>query len=369
MLNIIKQFLPASSRSLHAMHDDINRLREELDRIYHRIEVADSGINMNINYKFDNMAIPIIESIAQNLDAHDEHMKIFAWEEYKRPEETIQEAKERFFKDLPKATGGLRLLQLGCGKLLEEFNTLCKENDINYWINFGTLIGAIRHQGFIPWDDDTDLGIMRDDLNKLYNIVEDDNRYRISIAYDRFAHCRQVRFLYNDENIPCFLDLFIYDWATSTDNKFAEEQRKLRVQMVEKMESDRALAFWNDEPYYSGENNSLIQKHYDRCLEKSKAARIICEKEHAKGIIWAIDNLDDGKQKQWVYPIADLFPTKAIAFEGTQLEEPNNPDLFLWSRYGDIYELPNDINSHFQHVNHNELENGSSNLAMKRLLD
>lgn len=107
MLNIIKQFLPASSRSLHAMHDDINRLQEELDRIYHRIEVADSGINMNINYKFDNMAIPIIESIAQNLDAHDEHMKMFAWEEYKRPEETIQEAKERFFKDLPKATGGL----------------------------------------------------------------------------------------------------------------------------------------------------------------------------------------------------------------------------------------------------------------------
>ena len=109
MLSIIKQFLPASSRSLHATHDDINRLQEELDRIYHRIEVADSGINMNINYKFDNMAIPIIESIAQNLDAHDEHMKMFAWEEYKRPEETIQEAKERFFKDLPKATGGLRL--------------------------------------------------------------------------------------------------------------------------------------------------------------------------------------------------------------------------------------------------------------------
>ncbi len=69
-------------------------------------------------------------------------------------------------------------------------------------------------------------------------------------------------------------------------------------------------------------------KHYDRCLEKSKAARIICEKEHAKGIIWAIDNLDDGKQKQWVYPIADLFPTKAIAFEGTQLEEPNNPSIY-----------------------------------------
>ncbi len=118
MLNKIKQFLPASSRSLHAMHDEIKGLHEELDKIYHRIEVADNGINMNINYKFDNMTIPMIESLALNLDAHDKHMKMFAWEEFRNPGESIQEAKERFFRELPKATGGLRLLQLGCGKLL-----------------------------------------------------------------------------------------------------------------------------------------------------------------------------------------------------------------------------------------------------------
>ena len=369
MLNKIKQFLPASSRSLHAMHEDIFKLQEKLDRIYQRIEVADNGINMNINYKFDNMTIPMIESLALNLNAHDKHMKMFAWEEFRNPGESIQEAKERFFRELPKATGGLRLLQLGCGKLLGEFDVLCKENDIKYWINFGTLIGAIRHQGFIPWDDDTDLGIMRDDLEKLSEVVQQDNRYKISIVYDRFVHCRQVRFLYNEENIPCFLDLFIYDWAPSTENKYAEEQRIFRAQMVEDMDSDNELSFWEDDPYYSGENNNLIQKHYDRCLEKSKAAGLICEKQYAKAVMWAIDNLDDGKHKQWVYPIADLFPTRTVPFEGAELEEPNNPDLFLWSRYGDIYELPNDINSHFQHVNHNELENGSSNLAMKHLLE
>lgn len=369
MLNKIKQFLPASSRSLHAMHEDIFKLQEKLDRIYQRIEVADNGINMNINYKFDTIAIPMIESLSLNLDAHDEHMKMFAWEEFRQPGEDIQEAKERFFRELPKATGGLRLLQLGCSKLLGEFDTLCKENDISYWINFGTLIGAIRHKGFIPWDDDTDLGIMRDDLEKLCDIVQHDNRYKISIAYDRFAHCRQVRFLYNEENIPCFLDLFIYDWAPSIDNKFAEEQRSLRAQMVKEMDTDDKLLFWEDEPYYSGDKKGLIQEHYDRCLEKSKAAGLICERQHAKAIVWAIDNLDDGKQKQWVYPIADLFPTRTVPFECVELEEPNNPGLFLWSRYGDIYELPNDINSHFQHVNDDELESGPSNLAMKRLLD
>ena len=369
MLNKIKQFLPASSRSLHAMHEDINRLQDDLARVYSRIEVADNGINMNINYKFDTITIPMIKSLTLNLDAHDEHMKMFAWEEYRQPGESIQEAKERFFKELPKATGGLRLLQLGCGKLLGEFDALCKEHDIKYWINFGTLIGAIRHQGFIPWDDDTDLGIMRDDLERLCEIVQQDTRYKISLVYDRFVHCRQVRFRYNEENIPCFLDLFIYDWAPSTDNKYAEEQRVLRAQMVEEMNSDSKLSFWEDEPYYSGDKNNLIQEHYDRCIEKSKAAGLICDKQHARAIMWAIDNLDDGKQKQWVYPIADLFPTRTLSFECEELEGPNNPDIFLWSRYGNIYELPNDINSHFQHVNHNELDSGASNLAIKRLLD
>ena len=132
MLNKIKQFLPASSRSLHAMHEDINRLQDDLARVYSRIEIADNGINMNINYKFDTITIPMIKSLAVNLDAHDEHMKMFAWEEYRQPGESIQEAKERFFRELPKATGGLRLLQLGCGKLLGEFDALCKKHNIKY---------------------------------------------------------------------------------------------------------------------------------------------------------------------------------------------------------------------------------------------
>ena len=102
--------------------------------------------------------------------------------------------------------------------ILLELQQACKKNGINFYLVGGSLLGAVRHQGFIPWDDDTDLGIMRDDLKKLCSIVEDDNRYKISIAYDRFAHCRQVRFLYNDENIPCFLDLFMTGQRQLTTN-------------------------------------------------------------------------------------------------------------------------------------------------------
>lgn len=379
MLSKIKQFLPGSSRSLHAMHNDIQILRddiirfqqetqEQIERLYKRVETADNGINMNIDYKFDCRTIPMIEAIANDIDAHDEHMKMFAWDNYRKPGESIQDAKKRFFRELPKAEGGLRLLQLGCGKLLGEFDALCKDNNIDYWINFGTLIGAIRHKGFIPWDDDTDLGIMRDDLERLQEIVRSDRRYKITVVYDHYVHCRQIRFLYNDEDIPCFLDLFIYDWAPSIDNDYAEKQRELRRTMVEEMETDSELDFWKNEPYYSGEKNCNIQKHFDSCLERSKEAGLICDKKDAVGIMWSIDNLDDGKQRQWVYPIEDLYPTQQIKFEGEQLKAPCNPDIFLWSCYGNIYDLPKDINTHFEHVNHDDLECGNANNAIRKLI-
>lgn len=367
----IKQFLPGSSRSLHAMHRDVADMHDEmrveiaeikrqLGELYRRVEQADNGINMNLNYKYG-----LLDS---SLDAHDAHMKMFAWENYRRGGETLEDAKKRFFRSLPKATGDMRLLQLGCAKLLGEFDALCKANEIPYWINFGTLIGAIRHGGFIPWDDDTDLGIMRDDLDRLMNVVEEESRYRITVVYDKYVHCRQVRFLYADGSIPCFLDLFIYDWAPAVDAAKAERQRELRRQMVDEMEKDERLAFLGECPYYSGEKSALIQGYYDRCLGVSRDEGIICDGGEAKAIVWAIDNLDDDKQHQWSYSLSDLFPTQEMEFEGVKLEAPGNPDVFLQSRYGDILELPKDIHTHFEHVDHDELESGDTNEAMRELL-
>ena len=370
----IKQFLPGSSRSLHAMHRDVADMHDEmhveiaeikrqLGELYRRVEQAVNGINMNLNYKYG-----LLDS---SLDAHDAHMKMFAWENYRRGGETLEDAKKRFFRSLPKATGGMRLLQLGCAKLLGDFDALCKANNIDYWMMFGTLLGSVRNEGFIPWDDDVDLGMMRDDVEKLMDIVGDDNRYKITVVYDEYVHCKQVRFRYVDESIPCFLDLFYFDWAPSLEDVPASGMRALRGEMIGAMRADTELEFWRTEDHYLASTDSrakLISRHFDDALAKAREDGLICDREHAAGIVWSLDNITS-VQKQQAYSFADVFPTLPMQFEGMTLEAPADHDLFLRSPYGDYLELPKDIKSHFEHVSHDELDYGPAHSVLDGLVN
>lgn len=69
--------------------------------------------------------------------------------------------------------------------ILKFIDRVCKENDIPYFVSYGTLLGAIRHKGFIPWDDDIDICIYREDYNRFLNVVKEmkDERYQV-LDYD-----------------------------------------------------------------------------------------------------------------------------------------------------------------------------------------
>lgn len=120
----LKKLLPVSSRSFHAMEkylveqnqilkDELSAIREQQNRLFARIEQADNGINMNLNYKVGTVLSPALESISNDLDAHDSHMKMFAWEQYRNAGESIDDAKKALLpfitpsdrRDAPASTG------------------------------------------------------------------------------------------------------------------------------------------------------------------------------------------------------------------------------------------------------------------------
>lgn len=75
-------------------------------------------------------------------------------------------------------------------EILKVFDAFCKENNIRYYLSHGTLLGAIRYKKFIPWDDDVDVLVPREDYNRLIKIFNDSEKYRL------FAPEKDQEYLY-----------------------------------------------------------------------------------------------------------------------------------------------------------------------------
>ena len=68
-------------------------------------------------------------------------------------------------------------------RILKRLKSVCEENHLRYYIAYGTLLGAVRHSGYIPWDDDIDVCMPAEDVIKLQNILENDTQYRLITQY------------------------------------------------------------------------------------------------------------------------------------------------------------------------------------------
>ena len=90
-------------------------------------------------------------------------------------------------RTFPKATGLLRQVQLADVELLRIFHNICQRHHLRYWLDCGTLLGAVRHGGFIPWDDDLDVCMPREDYEKAFPILSQElSHYGIEVWKDKF---------------------------------------------------------------------------------------------------------------------------------------------------------------------------------------
>ena len=131
---------------------------------------------------------------------------------------------------LPPAEGQIRDVQLATLSLLKDFDTICKQNNIRYWLDGGTLLGAVRHKGFVPWDDDIDLGMFREDYEKLEEIINS-NSYNPDVYVTTHRCYKKIS---HKKNNKLFLDIFPVDvWGKIISEAEQLEETK-RIKKISK---------------------------------------------------------------------------------------------------------------------------------------
>ena len=121
--------------------------------------------------------------------------------------------------------------------MLKRFDEICSENGIKYCAAGGTMLGAIRHKGFIPWDDDIDINMLREDYEKLLKLEFEDENYKIShYSYTdnyfySFAKMIDKRTLIDEphrseKDMGVYIDIFPVDYVGDYEKEAPENVKK-----------------------------------------------------------------------------------------------------------------------------------------------
>ena len=239
---------------------------------------------------------------------------------------------------IPKSYGNLRLLQLGSAKLLDIIHRICIKHNLKYFMHYGTLIGAIRHNGFIPWDDDIDICMMREDYEKLISILGN-GKFSKTDGILTFNVGDVLKVFY--KNLPIRVDIFPMDSYyinVSTDEQYNELLNNQALARS-KVQFD-----WNNLlPIFPDEIPSNL-KSYEEIRQIQEEIVMKNKKPSRYGSIYrGIETIPTDKV---IYVFKYIFPLTILRFEGYEFMAPNRGDLILLTRFKeDFYKFPKDLYS------------------------
>lgn len=238
-------------------------------------------------------------------------------------------------------------------EILDEIDRICKKYKINYFLCGGTLIGAVRHKGFIPWDDDIDIGMTREDYERFKSVCIEDNALSEKYFLDTmetdkdywlpFMKVRKNNTTFDEKNISgldvhkgIFVDIFPFDNINSMGgilNKFRAFKVlsiydaiscKLKIKNIDKCRNKivvKLLMLCNLNKLRKTQEKLL--KHYSN----KKTDYVVC----------FIGGLNPFRE---LIPVDKIFPLKKIEFEGKKYSSINDYDCYLRRAYGDYMTLP-----------------------------
>ena len=237
-------------------------------------------------------------------------------------------------------------------KMLDQIDHFCRENDIPYFLDSGSALGAVRHHGFIPWDDDIDIGMMREDYNRfvelalqglpgdlvLQNELTEKHYYlfysKVRKQHTVYPQNLQRERFFSEKGIQ--IDIFPFDYVSDDERKRKKQAdvAKLYRRIAEfRLKDELSKKRWKWGAYYIMRliPTKVFRRHYEK---------IVTKYNDRKTNTVASFTYRMARKKHYFFPTNAIIPVKDIMFENHKYMIMNDPHYYLKTMYGDYMHLP-----------------------------
>lgn len=239
-----------------------------------------------------------------------------------------------------------------CHELLYFISGICDKYGIEWWIDSGNLLGGLRHEDFVPWDDDMDISMMRKDYHKFNEILP------FEIENNGLSDCIDIGYRYrksgpnvvngflqifvkdkphNDNTIYCVVDVFPYDYLVDFDEGFGNLYEKTKTNFYKQLTegSDRKKIYMGlDEQY-------VIDKYFSSLNLSYEPTKYI-----VPGVEGSYGYNGTNMLELMIFDANDFFPLSEIKFGNHLYPAPRNSDKYMADVYGDYMHIPKIMRTH-----------------------
>lgn len=260
----------------------------------------------------------------------------------------------------------LKQLQECFLEIIKDIDRVCEKNDICYMAAGGTALGAVRHKGFIPWDDDVDLLMPHDDLKKFVNIFDSElgEKYEMTSPNSKYYLESMISAVYKKNTLKASFNSYNTPFPNGIHVDIFPIERVPMNPLIRKFKGLTSMILQYiavSAIFYKFRNKDKKEFFYQslagrinyniRCTVGFFSSLMSYEKWgnafdnyvqwHKESDLWAVPT-DMGHYFGHIMPKSVYYPTRKMQFEDFMINVPNDTDSYLKNQYGDYMKIPDE---------------------------